>query len=59
MTINRSDGGRLGWAAVEEAFSADLVEITDEGTPVLFPSSDKEGLTGTTYQPGSSRGAPS
>ena len=51
--IQEGGGGRLGWAAVEKAFNDGLVEITDEGTPVLYPSGDREGLTRTIYQPGS------
>ena len=45
--------GRLDWAAVKEAFGADLVEIEDRGTPALLKDGEWKGFTMGTFQPGS------
>ena len=51
--IEMDGSGRLDWAAVERALTADLVEIEGRGPPGLFPSGHREGLTRATFQPGS------
>ena len=51
--IHLDGSGRLKWAAVEKAFGADLVEIKDEGTPVLLDEGQWKGFTIDTFQPGS------
>lgn len=38
---------------VERALTADLVEIEGRGSPGLFPSGHREGLTRAIFQPGS------
>ena len=45
--------GRLDWAAVKEAFSADQVDIKGRGPPGLLQEGDRKGLTRATFQPGS------
>ena len=44
--------GRLDWAAVKEAFGADLVEIEDAGTPSLLKDGDWKGYTIDTFKSG-------
>ena len=51
--IQLDGSGRLKWAAVKEAFGADLVEIEDRGTPVLIEDGQWKGFTMGTFQPGS------
>ena len=43
--IQLDGSGRLKWAAVKEAFGADLVEIEDEGTPALLEDGEQKGFT--------------
>lgn len=39
--VQPDGNGRLSWAAVEEAFGADLVEIKGESNPELLQSGDR------------------
>ena len=51
--IQLDSKGRLDWAAVKEAFNADVVEILHEGSPPLLDEDPWEGFTMQTFQPGS------
>ena len=44
--------GRLDWAAVEKVFDARLVEIVGSGSPGVYPSGEKQGLTRQRFSPG-------
>lgn len=50
--IQSNGHGGLDWAAVEEAFRAEVVETLTYGVPGLFKNGDREGLTRSTFQPG-------
>ena len=43
--------GSLDWAAVEKAFSAEVVELEGSGTPLLYRTGDRTGYTRQTFTP--------
>ena len=51
--VQPDGSGRLDWAAVENTFDADLVEIKNRGIPALLKDGEWKGFTMGTFKPGS------
>ena len=50
--IQPDGSGRLDWAAVEESFCADVVNIVGASTPSVFRNGASQGLTRLLFKPG-------